>query len=89
MQVIAAKANFAGAYRCEVTSRDKFDSCSFELTVHGRYEYGVELTVNFDLSLSLSHQSLVFIPLMSVKKGNSFLLMKSILVHGGNLEWNL
>ncbi|KAM7015790.1 myosin-binding protein C, cardiac-type [Tautogolabrus adspersus] len=34
MQVIAAKANFAGAYRCEVTSRDKFDSCNFDLAVH-------------------------------------------------------
>uniref|UniRef100_A0A8C9Y225 Myosin binding protein C3 n=1 Tax=Sander lucioperca TaxID=283035 RepID=A0A8C9Y225_SANLU len=35
MQIIAAKPNFAGAYRCEVTSRDKFDSCNFELAVHG------------------------------------------------------
>uniref|UniRef100_A0A672ZMT0 Myosin binding protein C, cardiac n=1 Tax=Sphaeramia orbicularis TaxID=375764 RepID=A0A672ZMT0_9TELE len=34
MQIIAAKANFAGAYRCEVSSRDKFDSCNFDLTVH-------------------------------------------------------
>ncbi|XP_038556523.1 myosin-binding protein C, cardiac-type isoform X1 [Micropterus salmoides] len=34
MHVIGAKANFAGAYRCEVTSRDKFDSCNFDLTVH-------------------------------------------------------
>uniref|UniRef100_A0A3B4CE45 Myosin-binding protein C, cardiac-type n=1 Tax=Pygocentrus nattereri TaxID=42514 RepID=A0A3B4CE45_PYGNA len=34
MHIIAAKANFAGGYRCEVTSRDKFDSCNFELTVH-------------------------------------------------------
>ncbi|XP_028446357.1 myosin-binding protein C, cardiac-type isoform X2 [Perca flavescens] len=34
MQIIAAKPNFAGAYRCEVTSRDKFDSCNFELAVH-------------------------------------------------------
>ncbi|XP_037605774.1 myosin-binding protein C, cardiac-type isoform X3 [Sebastes umbrosus] len=34
MQVIAAKANFAGAYRCEVASRDKFDSCNFDLSVH-------------------------------------------------------
>nr|XP_033481316.1 myosin-binding protein C, cardiac-type isoform X2 [Epinephelus lanceolatus] len=34
MQIIAAKANFAGAYRCEVTSRDKFDSCNFDLAVH-------------------------------------------------------
>lgn len=35
MHVIAAKANFAGAYRCEVSSKDKFDSCNFNLTVHG------------------------------------------------------
>ncbi|XP_047436569.1 myosin-binding protein C, cardiac-type isoform X2 [Mugil cephalus] len=34
MQIIAAKANFAGGYRCEVSSRDKFDSCNFELAVH-------------------------------------------------------
>ncbi|XP_074521934.1 myosin-binding protein C, cardiac-type [Halichoeres trimaculatus] len=34
MQIIAAKANFAGGYRCEVSSRDKFDSCNFDLTVH-------------------------------------------------------
>lgn len=35
MHVIAAKANFAGAYRCEVSSKDKFDSCNFNLAVHG------------------------------------------------------
>lgn len=35
MHIIAAKANFAGGYRCEVSSRDKFDSCNFDLTVHG------------------------------------------------------
>ncbi|XP_055363232.1 myosin-binding protein C, cardiac-type isoform X1 [Betta splendens] len=34
MHIIAAKANFAGAYRCEVSSKDKFDSCNFSLTVH-------------------------------------------------------
>ncbi|XP_048086654.1 myosin-binding protein C, cardiac-type isoform X1 [Alosa alosa] len=34
MQVIATKPSFAGSYRCEVTSRDKFDSCNFDLTVH-------------------------------------------------------
>ncbi|XP_056268541.1 myosin-binding protein C, cardiac-type [Pseudoliparis swirei] len=34
MQVIEAKPNFAGAYRCEVATRDKFDSCNFDLTVH-------------------------------------------------------
>lgn len=36
MQILAAKANFAGAYRCEVSSKDKFDSCNFTLTVHGK-----------------------------------------------------
>lgn len=35
MHIIGAKANFAGGYRCEVSSRDKFDSCNFELAVHG------------------------------------------------------
>ncbi|XP_035508303.1 myosin-binding protein C, cardiac-type isoform X2 [Morone saxatilis] len=34
MQIISAKPNFAGGYRCEVSSRDKFDSCNFELAVH-------------------------------------------------------
>ncbi|XP_061743200.1 myosin-binding protein C, cardiac-type [Nerophis ophidion] len=34
MHILAAKANFAGAYRCEVLSKDKFDSCNFQLTVH-------------------------------------------------------
>ncbi|XP_061831287.2 myosin-binding protein C, cardiac-type-like [Nerophis lumbriciformis] len=34
MHIQAAKANFAGAYRCEVLSKDKFDSCNFQLTVH-------------------------------------------------------
>uniref|UniRef100_A0A3B3YE28 Myosin binding protein C, cardiac n=1 Tax=Poecilia mexicana TaxID=48701 RepID=A0A3B3YE28_9TELE len=31
MQIIAAKPNFAGGYRCEVSSKDKFDSCNFDL----------------------------------------------------------
>lgn len=39
MQIIAAKANFAGAYRCEVASRDKFDSCNFDLAVHGELAF--------------------------------------------------
>jgi hypothetical protein len=39
MKVIKAKvgaAGAAGAYRCEVTSKDKFDSASFEITVEGK-----------------------------------------------------
>nr|XP_015286932.2 myosin-binding protein C, slow-type isoform X4 [Macaca fascicularis] len=34
MQIIKAKENYAGNYRCEVTYKDKFDSCSFDLEVH-------------------------------------------------------
>uniref|UniRef100_A0A8C9RR51 Myosin binding protein C3 n=1 Tax=Scleropages formosus TaxID=113540 RepID=A0A8C9RR51_SCLFO len=34
MHIIGAKANFAGGYRCEVSSKDKFDSCNFDLMVH-------------------------------------------------------
>ncbi|XP_058485158.1 myosin-binding protein C, cardiac-type [Solea solea] len=34
MQIIDAKPNFAGGYRCEVSSKDKFDSCNFDLSVH-------------------------------------------------------
>uniref|UniRef100_A0A3Q3R375 Myosin binding protein C, cardiac n=1 Tax=Monopterus albus TaxID=43700 RepID=A0A3Q3R375_MONAL len=35
MHIISAQANFAGAYRCEVSFRNKFDSCNFNLTIHG------------------------------------------------------
>lgn len=40
MQILSAKANFAGAYRCEVSSKDQFDSCNFTLTVHGESASG-------------------------------------------------
>ncbi|XP_053438950.1 myosin-binding protein C, slow-type isoform X2 [Nycticebus coucang] len=33
MQIIKAKENYAGNYRCEVTYKDKFDSSSFDLEV--------------------------------------------------------
>ncbi|XP_036432582.1 myosin-binding protein C, slow-type isoform X4 [Colossoma macropomum] len=33
MHIIKAKENYAGNYRCEVTYKDKFDSCSFDLEV--------------------------------------------------------
>uniref|UniRef100_A0A8B9HUK8 Myosin binding protein C, slow type n=1 Tax=Astyanax mexicanus TaxID=7994 RepID=A0A8B9HUK8_ASTMX len=35
MHIIKAKENYAGNYRCEVTYKDKFDSCSFDLEVKG------------------------------------------------------
>ncbi|XP_054872046.1 myosin-binding protein C, cardiac-type [Amphiprion ocellaris] len=48
MQIIEAKANFAGAYRCEVASRNKFDSCNFDLTVHeARAAEGLDIRAAF------------------------------------------
>lgn len=35
MHIIKAKENYGGNYRCEVTYKDKFDSCSFDLEVKG------------------------------------------------------
>ncbi|KFW74950.1 Myosin-binding protein C, cardiac-type, partial [Phalacrocorax carbo] len=34
MEIIEANMTFAGGYRCEVTTKDKFDSSSFNLTVN-------------------------------------------------------
>ncbi|KAM5248409.1 myosin-binding protein C, cardiac-type [Ctenodactylus gundi] len=34
LHVTDAQASFAGGYRCEVSTKDKFDSCNFNLTVH-------------------------------------------------------
>uniref|UniRef100_A0A8D0GH97 Myosin binding protein C3 n=1 Tax=Sphenodon punctatus TaxID=8508 RepID=A0A8D0GH97_SPHPU len=36
MQIIQAKMTYAGGYRCEVSTKDKFDSCNFSLVVHGK-----------------------------------------------------
>ncbi|XP_039866743.1 myosin-binding protein C, cardiac-type isoform X8 [Simochromis diagramma] len=48
MHIIAAKANFAGGYRCEVSSKDKFDSCNFDLTVHeARAPEGLDIRAAF------------------------------------------
>lgn len=38
MHIIKAKDSYAGNYRCEVTYKDKFDSCSFDLEVKGLSE---------------------------------------------------
>ncbi|KAI1882108.1 hypothetical protein AGOR_G00247290 [Albula goreensis] len=40
MHIIKAKENYAGNYRCEVTYKDKFDSCSFDLEVKDAPEAG-------------------------------------------------
>ncbi|KAM9221825.1 myosin-binding protein C, cardiac-type [Dugong dugon] len=34
LHITDAQAAFAGGYRCEVSTKDKFDSCNFNLTVH-------------------------------------------------------
>ncbi|KAI4581153.1 hypothetical protein MJG53_010695 [Ovis ammon polii x Ovis aries] len=34
LYIMDAQASFAGGYRCEVSTKDKFDSCNFNLTVH-------------------------------------------------------
>uniref|UniRef100_A0A8C3IF40 Myosin binding protein C3 n=1 Tax=Chrysemys picta bellii TaxID=8478 RepID=A0A8C3IF40_CHRPI len=36
MHIIQAKMTYAGGYRCEVSTKDKFDSCNFSLIVHGK-----------------------------------------------------
>ncbi len=39
MHIIKAKDNYAGNYRCEVSYKDKFDSCSFDLEVKGLFKH--------------------------------------------------
>ena len=41
LHITDAQATFAGGYRCEVSTKDKFDSCNFNLTVHGEGPSGV------------------------------------------------
>lgn len=35
LHITDAQTTSAGGYRCEVSTKDKFDSCNFNLTVHG------------------------------------------------------
>uniref|UniRef100_A0A8C3IE29 Myosin binding protein C3 n=1 Tax=Chrysemys picta bellii TaxID=8478 RepID=A0A8C3IE29_CHRPI len=37
MHIIQAKMTYAGGYRCEVSTKDKFDSCNFSLIVHAMH----------------------------------------------------
>ncbi|XP_062845670.1 myosin-binding protein C, cardiac-type [Trichomycterus rosablanca] len=53
IHIIGAKANFAGGYRCEVSSRDKFDSCNFDLTVHE-----VQAVEGFDIRAAFRRTSI-------------------------------
>uniref|UniRef100_A0A3Q4MW75 Myosin-binding protein C, fast-type n=1 Tax=Neolamprologus brichardi TaxID=32507 RepID=A0A3Q4MW75_NEOBR len=57
MHIIAAKANFAGGYRCEVSSKDKFDSCNFDLTVHGDSTDGNDDSGELDFSTLLKKRT--------------------------------
>uniref|UniRef100_A0AAY4DCV8 Myosin binding protein C, slow type n=1 Tax=Denticeps clupeoides TaxID=299321 RepID=A0AAY4DCV8_9TELE len=56
MHIIKAKENYAGNYRCEVTYKDKFDSCSFDLEVKGLYSEGQEDAGELDFSGLLKHR---------------------------------
>lgn len=51
MHIIKAKENYGGNYRCEVTYKDKFDSCSFDLEVKDAPEtHGVDIRSAFKRS---------------------------------------
>lgn len=39
LEIIEANMTFAGGYRCEVSTKDKFDSSNFNLTVNGKMNY--------------------------------------------------
>uniref|UniRef100_A0A8C3VF68 Myosin binding protein C3 n=1 Tax=Catharus ustulatus TaxID=91951 RepID=A0A8C3VF68_CATUS len=44
MEIIEANMTFAGGYRCEVSTKDKFDSSSFNLTVNDFFKYSYSST---------------------------------------------
>uniref|UniRef100_A0A8C2DA44 Myosin-binding protein C, slow-type n=1 Tax=Cyprinus carpio TaxID=7962 RepID=A0A8C2DA44_CYPCA len=56
MHIIKAKENYAGNYRCEVTYKDKFDSCSFDLEVKG-FSEGQDDAGELDFSGLLKHST--------------------------------
>lgn len=41
LHITDAQTTFAGGYRCEVSTKDKFDSCNFNLIVHGEGASGI------------------------------------------------
>lgn len=45
MTIVKAVDGDAGGYRCEVTSKDKCEVCTFEVTVDGRilHSYGYKI----------------------------------------------
>uniref|UniRef100_A0A8D2LY47 Myosin binding protein C, cardiac n=1 Tax=Varanus komodoensis TaxID=61221 RepID=A0A8D2LY47_VARKO len=47
MNIIEAKPTYAGGYRCEVATKDKFDSCNFSLVVHGKFRSFCNCRVTF------------------------------------------
>uniref|UniRef100_A0A672ZIJ0 Myosin-binding protein C, slow-type n=1 Tax=Sphaeramia orbicularis TaxID=375764 RepID=A0A672ZIJ0_9TELE len=50
MHIIKAKENYAGNYRCEVTYKDKFDSCSFDLEVKEQGSQNIDIRSAFKRS---------------------------------------
>ncbi|XP_061124438.1 myosin-binding protein C, slow-type isoform X3 [Syngnathus typhle] len=50
MHIIKAKENYAGNYRCEVSLKDKFDSCSFDLEVKAGGSQSIDIRSAFKRS---------------------------------------
>ncbi|KAI9543149.1 Myosin-binding protein C, slow-type [Dissostichus eleginoides] len=55
MHIVKAKDNYAGNYRCEVTYKDKFDSCSFELEVKAVKDKKMQGNLTLVVSLNIGH----------------------------------
>lgn len=61
MHIIQAKENYAGNYRCEVSYKDKFDSCSFDLEVTGKIPLvSVKLYKDFPFFFNLKCHLVLF-----------------------------
>uniref|UniRef100_A0A8C9T7X9 Myosin-binding protein C, slow-type n=1 Tax=Scleropages formosus TaxID=113540 RepID=A0A8C9T7X9_SCLFO len=61
MHIIKAKENYAGNYRCEVTYKDKFDSCSFDLEVKEASQ-SIDIRSAFKRSPILTHRLWYLVP---------------------------
>uniref|UniRef100_A0A672HG11 Myosin-binding protein C, slow-type n=1 Tax=Salarias fasciatus TaxID=181472 RepID=A0A672HG11_SALFA len=59
MLIIKAKDNYAGNYRCEVTYKDKFDSCSFDLEVQESGQGSQNIDIRSAFKRRCSQTSLV------------------------------
>uniref|UniRef100_A0A8C2S057 Myosin binding protein C, cardiac n=1 Tax=Capra hircus TaxID=9925 RepID=A0A8C2S057_CAPHI len=101
LHIMDAQASFAGGYRCEVSTKDKFDSCNFNLTVHvGSVvaSLGVPLrsdshedTATLDFSSLLRKRCSAFQkklqPAYQVSKGHKIRLMVELADPDAEVKW--